>query len=321
MRDTDELHWEVVENGLDYLSRAVAETAGRDEDLKYAVLHLYGAIETIVKARLAREHWTLTVAKIEKAKRASYLAGDFASAGAQDVLARLRDVVGVPIKAEHLQAVSGVGNLRNRAAHFALGAEPTEAVRAALGAGLHFLLWFLETQLRPGAPERETEAIDDLLDEVAGPLGEIDTLVRTRMAALQPDLTGTQPAVECARCRQVAMLLTDDGPRCRFCLHDPSGEDAADAYASEVLGESAYRIVKQGGTWLVHDCLTCSATALVEGVDAPAHRQVHWACFACGFHAGNDALGRCSTCGQLMEHDTDGLDVCADCLDYAVNRE
>lgn len=237
MRDTDDLHWAVVENGLDYLSRAVEEAAGSDDDLKYAVLHLYAAIETIVKARLGREHWALTVAKIENAKRAKYLVGDFAGAGAADVLARLRDIVGVPIREEHLQAVRGVGNLRNRAAHFALGNEPTEAVRAALGAGLHFLLWFLETQLRPGAPVPETEAIDDLMGQVAGPLGEIDTLVRTRMAALQSDLTGTQPAVECARCRQVAMLLTDEGPRCRFCLHDPDGEDAAEAYATEVLGD------------------------------------------------------------------------------------
>ncbi len=107
-RDTNELHWEVVENGLDYLSRAVREAAGRDEDLKYAVLHLYAAIETIVKARLAREHWALTVSDLKTAKHAKYLAGDFVSAGAPDVLTRLRDIAGVAVKEEHLQAVRGV---------------------------------------------------------------------------------------------------------------------------------------------------------------------------------------------------------------------
>ena len=45
MSDTDERLWEVVESGLDYPNRAVAETSGRDEELKYAGLHLYAAIE------------------------------------------------------------------------------------------------------------------------------------------------------------------------------------------------------------------------------------------------------------------------------------
>ena len=81
MSDTDERLWEVVESGLDYPNRAVAETSGRDEELKYAVLHLYAAIETIVKARLAREHWAFTVADLRTAKHLQNLAGIFTTAG------------------------------------------------------------------------------------------------------------------------------------------------------------------------------------------------------------------------------------------------
>ena len=49
---------------------------GTDRDLRYAALHLSTAIETILKARLAREHWVLVVSDVNPARSTSYHTGD-----------------------------------------------------------------------------------------------------------------------------------------------------------------------------------------------------------------------------------------------------
>jgi hypothetical protein len=67
------LDWQVVQNGLDFMENAVADMAAGDEArAKYVALHLFASIEVLIKARLAREHWSLTVANIGKATRAGY---------------------------------------------------------------------------------------------------------------------------------------------------------------------------------------------------------------------------------------------------------
>lgn len=315
--------WHVVENSLDYLRTAVEDAAAGDDDrLKYAVLHLFAGIETLVKARLAREHWALTVEKLDGVKQAQFTTGDFRSVGAKQAMTRLRDLIGLPILQEHISAVESVEKLRNRAAHFALVGESPEGIRAALGKGLHFALSFLGTELQPGAPAREAAAIRDLLEEVAGTLGEIDALVTARLSALADRLQGGDPAVVCARCMQPAMLLEEARDvQCLFCFYAPEGEAGANEYVSDVLGESEYRVIKQGGLWPVHECLECGTEALVQGIDAPGQPTAYWGCFSCGYSASADGIGTCMKCGGLIHTGADVIEICDNCIAYALSRD
>ena len=67
----------VITNGLDFLESAVEHLANdRERDLSYAAMHLNAAVETLLKARLAREHWTLVVENVDQARRSRYEEGD-----------------------------------------------------------------------------------------------------------------------------------------------------------------------------------------------------------------------------------------------------
>ena len=58
---SEQLQLTLLDNALDFLLSA-AEAVRRDEghrSLKEAVLHLANGVELMVKARLAREHWSL----------------------------------------------------------------------------------------------------------------------------------------------------------------------------------------------------------------------------------------------------------------------
>ena len=65
-----ELQQNLLDNALDFMLSA-AEAVSRDEGrrtLKDAVLHLGNGIELLLKARLAREHWSLIFSDINKSQ-------------------------------------------------------------------------------------------------------------------------------------------------------------------------------------------------------------------------------------------------------------
>ena len=70
---SEQLQLTLLDNALDFLLSA-AEAVNRDEgprSLKEAVLHLGNGVELLVKARIAREHWSLIFADVDKANTTS----------------------------------------------------------------------------------------------------------------------------------------------------------------------------------------------------------------------------------------------------------
>lgn len=119
---------EVVLNGLDFLERAVADLGQTPPDVKDATIHLFSAIEVLMKARLIREHWTLVAVKSDGATRVKYDSGDLHTVDPMSAIKRLRDVLGIAVSVQHEKDVDAVRMLRNRIAHFAMvGVLPASA--------------------------------------------------------------------------------------------------------------------------------------------------------------------------------------------------
>lgn len=325
-----DINWAVVENGLDFMESAVQHLAEANErDLRYAALHLNSAIETVVKARLAREHWTLVVADVDKARRPFYETGDFQSVSIKQALARLKEVAGSSCSDEEARRIDAVSKLRNRVAHFALHGDNPRATEATVARGLDVLLHFISRELLPGAESEEANAVKAALERVGEQLGEIQVLVRERMKTLRPDLKAADPPVlTCPGCAQGALVLGDgESAHCLYCFYQREGDVAAADYCGAVLGESLYEAVKQGEQWSVHPCVNCSIDAFVSGFlpvsldqQAPVGLDVDentWACFACGYSCSDQAVDTCARCGGITSAADDSLAVCSSCIaDY-----
>ncbi|MGW3669247.1 hypothetical protein [Streptomyces sp. NPDC005141] len=87
------MYFPVIINGLDYLHSSVSSLVGEPKGraLKYAVLHLQFAAETLFKARLELHDAALVWVKREKFDERLHRLGDFKSVGTKDALERLRD--------------------------------------------------------------------------------------------------------------------------------------------------------------------------------------------------------------------------------------
>ncbi|MDQ0687109.1 hypothetical protein QFZ56_006072 [Streptomyces achromogenes] len=93
-----DLHFPALVNGLDFLVSAVGSLSGDDgqpgpRDMKYAVLHLQAAAETLLKARLEMHDPALVWTKVELFDQRKHEAGDFKSCGVKTAIERLRDTV------------------------------------------------------------------------------------------------------------------------------------------------------------------------------------------------------------------------------------
>jgi hypothetical protein len=76
------------------------------------------AVELILKARLMAEHWSLIIAKPDKAKRSSFVSGEFQSVSMDGLLRRLRDIAGEHFSKGEQESFVGLRAHRNRLVHF-----------------------------------------------------------------------------------------------------------------------------------------------------------------------------------------------------------
>lgn len=309
--DASDISWAVVENGLDFLQHAVEEMAQDPADDKYAAIHLFGAIEVLIKARLIREHWTLACVKADGATLAGFKNGDVATVDGLQGLKRLESNAGLAISKQHTLDVDAVRRLRNRVAHFALVGIDPNAVRVELARGLDFVVWFLEKHILPGAPADEAELIDEALAQIAVVLGEMKAFVAERLTTLKAEIDAAETLLRCPQCVQATLILTDERPKCLFCWWCPDDpEAAADEYVSGSLGLSGYAVIKDGGEWPIWSCPECDMNAMVEGVEVlkdsgtltsdphDSYASPDFLCFNCGFHCSYMDLDKCSNCGN-----------------------
>lgn len=315
-----DINWAVVSSGLDFLESAVDHLAKGDErDLRYGALHVTAAIEVLLKAQLVREHWTLVVSDVNRARRAEYETGNFHSVTIAVALDRLRNVAGASITDREVSKITAVEKLRNRVAHFALHGENPRRTEAVVAGGLDVLLHLIDREFLPDADTSERELVEKTLDLVRIRLGTIAVLIRERMNSLKPELdSAPYPVLTCPGCSQPAYILGDGEPgRCAYCLHHPFGEAAADEYVSSVLRMNSYEVGKDGESWPVRNCLNCSAEAFVVGVqpvDGTGDDRTVYACFACGYSCTDGDVDQCHRCGVLTYRPEDGLAVCAECI-------
>lgn len=105
----------VVENALDFLTRAIVDL---NESPKHSVIGFYTGVELFLKARLLAEHWTLVVSKNQDPEAKAFLTGNFSSVTLKEAATRLENVLGSGLSSSELQTFTKVGNHRNKMIHF-----------------------------------------------------------------------------------------------------------------------------------------------------------------------------------------------------------
>ncbi|WP_329405428.1 hypothetical protein OG563_26570 [Nocardia vinacea] len=344
----------LTENALMFLRRSV-EAMQNDPDgidatedftitegVAFAVVDLAVAVEVLLKARLVRKDWKLVCewnpAKVtEKQLEELFLSGSAKTINPKNAIKLLNESCDVDLVANgHDARVHHIGELRNRAVHFTLnhGTLPIGA-QAAYGSALDFALWFLKAEFLGSSGSPTEDLIDDVMQEIAERLSEINALVTERMASIADELDEAEECLECPRCHQATLMFIEQEPiRCAFCLWSPvDGDAAALEYVHNVKELDEYTELTSGGEWPIGACVFCSDTALVAGVVSQRERphdagalncdgqvRPYWACFSCGRTAGFTEIERCTHC-DTPTTSGDGGAICDDCFSIVVESD
>src|SRR5580698_834322 len=96
----------LVANAFDFLTEAVKVF---ERSPKHSIINFYAATELFLKARLAREHWSLLFLKVDEANSYKLAQGDFQSVGLKEAYKRILDITGDDFP---LAAFNAFDNLR-----------------------------------------------------------------------------------------------------------------------------------------------------------------------------------------------------------------
>lgn len=315
----DRVDFEPLDNGLDYMLSVVGHLAGDPgpSELKYAVLHLAAAIEVLLKARLAEEHWSLVFRSTDTASRTAYETGDFDSVSTDKAIDRLANVVGLDLAERDKKAVKRVVAKRNRLQHHGL-TDSAQAVKAVANEALSFLLSFVGEHLR-GEPGAEDPQVESTLGEVRDLLGAIDDFVAVRLRSIASALDNQQVVVECPDCGREALVLGYPCT-CYFCLARDDPTTSARRYIDLVLGESEYLAVKEAGMFPLYSCPSCGNETLVAGVrtrprTGTSEHLTQWCCFSEANAWDSHEVDSCDRCGVPIIRDDEGPSLCETCID------
>ncbi len=290
-----EVHFPPVQNGMDYLRSVVTHLTWRPyrarkpnpgpEQLKYAVLHLQAAAEVLLKARLLHEHWSLVFQDPGKANRKKFEEGDFASCGLRETVKRLSDIAGVDIGEAARRALEDLAASRNALQHYGL-TDSAAAVEARAASVLDFLLAFVEGHLLPQLSEADAVDVSFELGIVTEGVTEIKQFVKARMDRLsRKELKRFKnQTVKCPSCKQWALVVDSDGPRCLVCMYKWESwewEDLPGYYKRSVQGLRTEEIGDHIAT-----CPRCNMRTLTSGVSVARAPERHFQfCFRCGLRA------------------------------------
>lgn len=178
--------------------------AGSDSDLKFTILHIFHAVELLLKARLANEHPLLVLQKPEddlnKGRTVDYYT----------MLRRLKNV-GISLTAEDTKTLEYLHTVRNRIEHYEIAGDRSD-IEEYVGRAMKFLDRFVERQL-------DTRLKDRLSSEVYKELERALYSYEERLARLQARMDKAIPGkledrlnydhIICDECGEEAVLVPD----------------------------------------------------------------------------------------------------------------
>ena len=289
---SEQLQLNLLDNALDSLLSA-AEAVQRNEgprSLKEAVLHLGNGIELLVKARLAREHWSLIFSNTDQASYDKLTDAEFTSVDFPKAITRLGQIAKVSVDKAIISHIDSIRKHRNRLAHYTATLDSAQT-KSLVAKVMTFCVEFCKQQ------DMVSQDSESKLGEIHQNLAELQEFVDERMSTILREWSGAL-IWECPQCWQMALVIDGGEVHCKFCLQEAEPRELAESSSEssaedcpECWGESTFALVLHGndiGTWI---CFSC-------GVNDKNYDH----CFRCDQMTQTPELGEVVFCENCSDH-------------------
>lgn len=294
----DELRLSLVDNAEDFLREAVRYAkASSPRDWKYAALHLWSALELLLKALLESEHWSLLFEDTNKASKTKLREGDFQTVRFDTALQRIQGIVGISIGKKDLHYLTTLRDLRNRMTHSSVKLNVDQA-QSVVARGISVFLT-LQQQYVHEEPDKALEY------EVNQALQAFQKYVDGRLRELKAELERSSRPHRwfrtCSRCTLETLVSREESAFCLFC--------------GEVVPFDDLVHFNEG---TAGPCPSCDEGTLVFVL--LNNEDGRFVCARCGFETAESHNTSCGRCGREY-WDEDGSPICADCWSELMERD
>lgn len=176
----------------------------KPDNLKFAIIHVFHAIELFLKARLAKAHPLLIYAKLD-----CEVKDDSCTVGFEAIIMRLRNV-DVKLTKGNIDDINALRKLRNSIEHHRITANSVE-VENCIGRAARFLGEFLEEELEINLKDAIGEGIYNTLSEAIYSYEERLNKANSEMTKLLPhDKEVLSYEFEfCPECNEETIVIPD----------------------------------------------------------------------------------------------------------------
>lgn len=299
----DELKLTLLENAEDFLREAVKYAkASTARDWKYATLHLWSALELLLKAVLETEHWSLLFEDINRASEKKLREGDFQTVRFDTAIERLKGIVGVSMGDKDFEYLKRLRDLRNRMTHSSVTLN-VEQAKSIVARGISVFLRLEQEWLQDGDEEPDRA----LQYEINQALQDFRKYVDARLRDLKSDVDGADRPHRwfrtCSSCTQETLISKGDIAACLFCGQEVTFKELAD-YRSEGAAGS---------------CPLCEDSVLA--VVLLNNEESRLVCPKCGLEPNEDYNTECSRCGREYWDEDEDTPICGDCWEEIMNKD
>jgi hypothetical protein len=294
-----ELKLSLLDNARDFLREAAKySNATSPRDWKYAPLHLWSALELLLKAILQTEHWSLLFEDINRASEKNLREGNFQTVRFDTAVQRIRGIAGISFGDHDLRYLKQLRDLRNRIIHSAVHLN-VEQAKSVVARGISVFLTF-EQQLLQEEPDKAFEF------EINQSLHDFQEYIDTRLRDIKPELeTYDRPHQwfrTCPNCTQDTLIFSANHAICLFCGSEVAFTDLAEYHSEGTSGP----------------CPECN-----DGVLAFVllnNEQGRFVCPICGFETDENRNTFCCRCGKQYWNNNDSS-ICDDCWSEIMKKE
>lgn len=184
--ENKEIFLSLSTNAFEFFERSIDEF---ENEPKYAIIHFCAAVETILKARLMREHWSLIAQKSDEITRKKFLEGDFKSVTMETSIHRLNNIACVSISDNAKNSFEAIAKERNKIIHFYNKNILSNKIKEEL-ANKMYVAWFFISEL---LDEWRIEFIDFLkkINQIQRKMIEYKKYVKERFKRIEKEFLST----------------------------------------------------------------------------------------------------------------------------------
>jgi hypothetical protein len=297
----------MVENGLNFISKSIETVDKPDEDLKYSLINLHAGTQLLLKEILYQEHWSLIFQNIETSDKEKLKSGDFVSVNHDTLIKRLQKIGGIEFDEHLLDKMDWLRKERNKAEHYHFVVS-ADVLKSNIVKLFTYLIPFIKSELiEAGYISSE----DERFLEIQEYLNEFDEYVNGRLELLKNSLIDVGVILQCPVCNQETVEFTDETDAyCYFC--DKNIENFPEQYIDSFV--DTYSHVMDGGGDPLYECPECDLETFLclDGYQ--------YVCLTFGVKPTQDDLTTCTgpRCnGKIIyRRDEDIADFCGYCTDY-----